>query len=105
MTPPLLTPGQLSQRSEFYHQLGQLTAAGLPLPQALGTLQRAPPARSFRQPITRLMEHLAEGETFSGALQRLGRWLPAFDIALLQAGEQSGRLPDCFKLLAEHYQE
>jgi len=30
--------------------------------------------------------------------------LPAFDSALLQAGEQSGRLPACFTLLAGHYQ-
>lgn len=103
--PLLVTPKQLSQRAEFYHQLSQLTAAGISLPQALTSLQRAPPARSFRQPLTRLLEELARGETFSEALQKLGRWLPAFDIALVQAGETSGRLPACFKLLADYYQE
>jgi len=101
----LVTPGQLNQRSEFYHQLGQLTAAGISLPQALATQQRAPPASSFRAPLAHLLKQLAEGDTFSGALQSLGRWLPAFDISLLQAGEKSGRLPDCFKLLAEYYRE
>src|SRR5260221_10488282 len=103
--PPLVTPRQLSQRAEFYHQLGQLTAAGISLPQALSTLQRAPPSHSFRQPLARLLEELAEGATFNGALRKTGAWLPAFDQALLQAGEASGRLPDCFKLLADYYQE
>jgi type IV pilus assembly protein PilC len=31
--------------------------------------------------------------------------LPAFDIALLQAGEQSGRLEACFRLLADYYRD
>jgi len=35
--------------------------------------------------------------------QRIGQWLPAFDVALLQAGEQSGRLEACFRLLADYY--
>jgi len=36
-------------------------------------------------------------------LHRAGRWLPAFDTALLQAGEHSGRLDACFRLLADYY--
>jgi type II secretory pathway component PulF len=45
-----VTPGQLNQRAEFYHQLSQLTAAGIGLLQALGQLKRNPPARSYREP-------------------------------------------------------
>jgi type II secretory pathway component PulF len=36
-------------------------------------------------------------------LRRSGHWLPAFDLALLQAGEHSGRLDACFRLLADYY--
>ena len=32
-----------------------------------------------------------------------GHWLPAFDLALLQAGEHSGRLEACFRLLTDYY--
>src|SRR5207245_10047520 len=32
-------------------------------------------------------------------------WLPEFDIALLQAGEHSGRLDACFRLLADYYND
>jgi len=37
------------------------------------------------------------------SVKRLGSWLPAFDLALIDAGEQSGRLDSCFRLLAEYY--
>jgi type II secretory pathway component PulF len=100
----LVTPRQHSQRAELYHQLSQLTAAGIGLPQALELQHRAPPARSFREPLSIVNEKLAAGSTFHEAMQSTGRWLPAFDAALLHAGEQSGRLPACFKLLARHYE-
>ena len=35
----------------------------------------------------------------------MGQWLPSFDLALIEAGEQSGRLDACFKLLALYYSE
>ena len=103
--PLIVTPGQFSRRSEFYHQLAQLTAAGIGLTRALEQLQRHPPERSFRKPIKRTLDNLAGGSTFSEALQIGGQWLPAFDVALLHAGEKSGRLDSCFRLLAEYYSD
>ena len=38
------------------------------------------------------------------SLHRLG-WLPAFDLALIEAGERSGRIDACFRLLADYYEE
>ena len=99
----IFTPGQLSRRAEFYHQLDQLTRAGLGLVRALEQLKNHPPDRSYRVPIGRLLEQIAEGSTLTDALQSSGRWLPAFDTALLQAGEHSGRLDACFRLLADYY--
>ena len=99
----IFTPGQLSRRADFYHQVGQLTGAGLGLIRALEQLKQHPPDRSYREPIGRLLEQIAGGCTLTEAVQRFGHWLPAFDIALLQAGEQSGRLESCFRLLADYY--
>src|SRR5438067_2533296 len=76
------TPGQFARRAEFYHQLGALTGAGLGLIRGLETLQRNPPARSYRQPIKRVLEQLAHGYTFAESLRRVAQWLPGFDIAL-----------------------
>jgi type II secretory pathway component PulF len=101
----IITPGQFRERAEFYHQLGQLTAAGLGLVAGLDQLQRNPPGSSYRQPIRQVRELLAGGCTFTESLRALGRWLPDFDIALLQAGEQSGRLDACFRLLGDYYND
>ncbi|MGA2866097.1 MAG: type II secretion system F family protein [Verrucomicrobiota bacterium] len=100
----IITPGQFSRRAEFYQQLSGLTSAGLGLVAALGQLERKPPARSYREPIRQTLQGLAEGSTLTESLGRLDcRWLPAFDVTLLQAGEQSGRLDASFRLLADYY--
>ena len=101
----IVTPGQLTHRAEFYYQLKQLTAAGMGLVAALQLLQRNPPARSYREPIQRVLGHLAQGTTFAEALRHAGRWLPAFDITLIEAGEKSGRLDQSFGLLASYYND
>jgi type II secretory pathway component PulF len=101
----IVTPRQFTQRAEFYHQLAQLTSAGIGVLPALEQLKRNPPGRSFREPIQRLLDGLAQGRTFTGSLQQMGAWLPEFDIALIDAGERSGRLDACFRLLADYYND
>lgn len=101
--PLIVTPGQFSQRAELYHQLAQMTTAGISLSQALEQLQRHPPAPSFRAALHIVQGHLNGGSTFAEALRQSGDWVPSFDIALLQAGEQSGRLPECFRQISDQY--
>jgi type IV pilus assembly protein PilC len=101
----IVTPRQFSQRAEFYHQLAQLTAAGIGLLPALEQIKRNPPGNSFREPIQKLLNELAQGRTFAGSLQQLNGWLPEFDVALIEAGERSGRLDACFRLLADYYND
>ena len=101
----IFTPGQLARRADFYHQLSSLTGAGLDLLRTLDQLQRHPPERSYRPRIQALRGELDRGLTFTEALRRVGGWLPSFDIAVLQAGEQSGRLDACFRLLSEYYND
>lgn len=100
----IFTPRQLSLRSELYHQLGALTTAGLPLRKALETLHENPISRSFRAPLRRIDASLEKGQTFAESITLAGGWLAEFDIALLRAGEESGRLDACFKLLSDYYQ-
>src|SRR5437016_4377613 len=101
----MVTPGQFARRAEFYYQLGQLTSAGLGIIRALEQLERNPPARSYRESIRQLLVELGGGFTLSESLRRLGEWVSPFDIALLEAGEQSGRLESCFQLLADYYND
>jgi type II secretory pathway component PulF len=100
----LVLPRHFSSRAELYQQFSRLTAAGIGIPQAVEIQRRSPPASSFRAPLGIIQQRLAEGATFAEALHSTGNWLPSFDSALLHAGEQSGRLPSCFELLATHYE-
>jgi type II secretory pathway component PulF len=101
--PLIITPRQLNRRAEFYQQLGQLTAAGIGIPTALEHLRHHPPARSYVQPISSILENISQGYTLTESVRKLGTWLPEFDIALMQAGEHSGRLDSCFRLLSDYY--
>ena len=101
----VITPGQFSRRAELYLQLGQLTSAGLGMIRALEQIKCSPPARSFREPLQRMLDEIARGRTFTEAVANTGGWLPAFDVALLQAGETSGRLDNCFRTLADYYND
>ena len=101
----IITPRQFSQHSELYHQLAQLTAAGIGVVQALEQLERNPPGRSFRQPLQRLLAEIKQGRTVTDSLNQTGGWLPEFDIALIAAGERSGRIDHCFRVLADYYND
>ena len=101
----LVTPKQLEQRSEFYHQFGILLSAGISATQALDQLYRNPPARSLRESIGQFRDFLQQGYTITDAAQRMGGWIPSFDAALIEAGDKSGRLDQCCKLLSVYYSD
>jgi len=101
----IVTPGQLNQRAEMYNTLGTLLSAGLTAPKALEQLHNNPPSRSLRAPIAQLQEHLRNGATVGDAAALMDSWIPAFDAALVNAGDRSGRLDICCKLLAGYYKE
>ena len=99
----IISPGQLTDRAEFYYQLQQLSAAGIGLVASLEQIRRHPPVRSYIRPIQQVLDELHQGSTFSEGLARAGDWLPGFDITLISAGEKSCRLDQSFRLLADYY--
>jgi type II secretory pathway component PulF len=100
----IFTPGHLHRRAEFYHQLSQFSASGIGVVRALEQIRNNPPARSFREPIQQTLEELAKGASLAESLNRVG-WLPLFDLALIEAGERSGKLDTSFRALAEYYND
>ncbi len=102
--PVLVTPGFLSNRGEFYFQLATQVEAGLPLVQALGNQLANPLSPSFRAPLTATIARLEQGSSLTEALEA-ANWLPVFDLSLIRAGEESGRLDECFRSLAGYYRE
>jgi len=103
--PLITTPGQLVKRAEMYQQLGQLTSAGLGMVQSLQQIQRSPPNPADREPLQQVIDSIAQGRNFTQAATGAHGWLPEFDLALIQAGETSGRLDAAFRALTAHYTE
>lgn len=97
-------PAGSRQRALFYHQLSALLEAGLPLFTTLDQLSRNPPAASLRPIATQLLSGLRRSQTFSESFRDLPGWAPEFDIALIEAGERSGRLELAFGVLARHHE-
>ncbi len=101
----IVTPKLLAQRAELYQQLSSLLSAGVGMLQALELLHRSPPSRAFRLPLAETRNRIQEGHTFSESIAMQSDWIPPFDLALIQAGEKSGRLAECCRLLAGYYEE
>jgi type IV pilus assembly protein PilC len=97
-------PAGSRQRALFYHQLSTLLEAGLPLFTTLEQLVRNPPAPALRHVAESILMGLRSGQTFTESFRALSGWAPEFDIALIRAGEHSGRLDQAFSVLARHHE-
>lgn len=64
---------------------------------------RAPPA--LRRQLEEVRQHVARGGTLSEAFTQRGNYFPALVREMVDVGEQSGKLPDVFLQLAEHYEQ
>ncbi|MEI7728842.1 MAG: type II secretion system F family protein [Verrucomicrobiota bacterium] len=102
---PITTPGKLSRQAEFYRQLSSLTSAGLGIVAGLQHVQHNPPSAELGQMALVTLQEIAHGRTFADSLEKTGGVVPAFDLALIRAGELSGRLDQCLHLLADYYDD
>jgi type II secretory pathway component PulF len=100
----IISPKQFSARAELYHQLSMLVASGIPIVTALEMMERNPVNRTARAAMTNVTQLLREGHTVTDAFRDAGGF-PEFDGALIEAGDKSGRLDQCFKLLSLYYEE
>jgi len=103
--PFIVTPSELNRRADFYHQLQQLTSAGLGIVNSLDQLKRNSPSRRYRTATGHLQSLIQGGQALGESMRAIPDWLPEFDITLIEAGEQSGRLDRSFRMLSEHYVE
>lgn len=101
----IVSPRQLHRRADFYRQLGQMTEVGLTIQSALQTSLKHAHSPAMRVGLQEVLAAIDRGSSLGEALITRSRWIPDFDIALLGAGEQSGRLSACFLKLADYYEE
>jgi type II secretory pathway component PulF len=87
----------------YCEQLATLLESGVALSNALMTLTRSAPSRSLRRISADLKKRINAGETFTRALAAHRGQVPALLIALLEVGENSGRLERVARSLAKYY--
>lgn len=85
----------------FVGNLGTLLAAGLTLSRTLGLLARQAKKASFRAVIEGLARAIARGESLHVALGNYPVVFPRVLVAMVAAGEESGTLPETFKLASD----
>ncbi|HYE30423.1 MAG TPA: type II secretion system F family protein [Methylomirabilota bacterium] len=102
--PLLITPVYLQKRGDLYDQLARTLSAGMPIIQVIEMLSRSN-SSDIARALTAVHQRLLTGLTISEALRALDGWAPEIDIALIEAGEKSGRLDQCFRMLADYYSQ
>ena len=86
----------------FSRQLSILFKSKVPLVEALEVLAIQTKNPDFKEKIFKLAEDVEGGTSLSGALSRHPKIFSSFYIAMVKAGEASGKLSEALRYLAEH---
>jgi len=80
--------------ASFFNQLLPLVTSGIPLSEALELLIKKPIHSDHKNILTALLQNIQAGKSFSTALATFPKIFSTMDIALIQAGEETGRLAE-----------
>ena len=94
-----------AQLCELTRQLATLTGAGIPLVDALATLERQLRQPALHSVLVALRGSLAEGLGLARSLARQGAPFTGLYCALVEAGERSGHLAQVLTRLADHLEQ
>jgi type IV pilus assembly protein PilC len=85
----------------FFLNMEQLTAAGVPLLDALADLRDSLENQTFREILASMIEEIEGGKKLSQSMALHPNAFDKISISLIHAGEESGRLTEIFKHLTE----
>ena len=88
----------------FNVELANMTGAGVSLLDSLRILSKQFENARLRKAITRVLESIIAGETFSAALARHPRIFSRFLVNMVKAGESSGNLAVVLQRVADYYE-
>src|SRR3989338_6172283 len=91
----------LTEKLMFARNLSVMVKAGLSLTRALDTLERQTKSSAFKAVIRDVVEHIKKGESFSQSVGKHPRIFSTLFIAMISAGELSGKLDESLTILAE----
>lgn len=82
-----------------------MTGAGIGIVRSLEQLKQNAPSGAYRSATRQLLNHVHQGRPLGESMRAIPDWLPEFDVMLIEAGEQSGRLDQSFRMLGDYYTE
>ena len=86
-------------------QLATLVAAGLPLEQAISTTIEQSEQKNTRKVLMELRSRLLEGHSLARAMRQFPRAFDELTVTTIEAGEESGHLPEVLDRLAAYLEE
>jgi len=86
----------------FVRQLAVMFRSKTPLTEALDTLSRQAKKRGFGEKIRKIKEEVEAGASLSQALSRYPSVFSSFFVAVVRAGEASGKLSESLNYLADY---
>ncbi len=85
----------------FAHNLSAMLAAGLPLSRALSVMERQTKNPKLQQVLRDISEHIRQGSELWRALERHPKVFSPLMVAMVRAGEESGKLSESLKVIAD----
>jgi type IV pilus assembly protein PilC len=86
----------------FNHQLASLISSGLDLLGALSTIAGQTENKRLAGLVTRIIERIKDGESFSQVLSEYPRVFSRFYVAMIRSAETAGTLEETLRLLADY---
>jgi type II secretory pathway component PulF len=93
-------------RAELYDGLATMLASGLPLLEAIDSVVRSIRSRrsALRSMLVALREELRSGQSMAHAMRAHPGWFDGCEVAMVEAGQHSGSLPEVLRGLAERHE-
>ncbi len=94
------------ERAELYDSLATMIASGLPLLEAVDTVINSTTRRrsALRSMFTDVREQLRSGSSLSQGMGEHPTWFEPSEVAMVEAGQHSGTLPEVLQALAERHE-
>jgi len=95
---------QIQNRTEFYRALAALLKAGLPMASAFEVMIDQPPGEQHHatRHIAGIRDRVREGMGFAHAMTDASIRISAYESAVIESGEKTGRMPDVIEQVADY---
>lgn len=95
----------LKEKIIFTNNLGTMIEAGLPLARALTVIGKQTKNPKLKEILESLITDVNKGLAFNEGLTKFPKVFPGFYVAMIRAGEESGKLPETLKIVASQLEK